>query len=1090
MKNNNNLIFGRKTTLIISFLLLTGAAYWLNTTNDTRLNQGAQTSKVSASSIVPQKAVRALQATAISQTETPKTGEKSSKTLVTLQQAERALSQTSDEVPPQYLNTHKAKKLEDRINSVGERLKFEFDMLKDPATGKVPRLAREQALEASAAVPSYEPLWAAESVPGMTITPKGPNNLGGRTRAIGIDVNNSNIMLAGSVSSGLFRTTDGGASWVRVTPSGEIHNVTAIAQDTRVGQTNTWYYGSGESSGNSASLSSGDFYLGFGIWKSTDNGVTWTKLAATAVGLETFNSSFDFVNRLVVDPTNGNVYAAAGNSIRRSTDGGATWGLVCGSFSNSAYSDVIVTPTGRFYGAIAGDGGTSEGIWTSSTGASGSWTKIAGTISSVVTPATWKTAGSYGRIVLAYAPSSTNIVYALYWNGTTHTSSAAAPEAKLFKYDQTTTTWTDLSANLPDEAGYSSGNDPFAVQGGYDLCVAVKPNDANTVFIGGTNVYRSTTGFTNTAGTTRIGGYASSAGYSVYLNHHSDIHTFVFAADNNNILYTGDDGGIQKGDITATPVVWTSLNNNYVTYQYYHVDIVPSTSSGDIVVGGAQDNGTTLSTTGTNYTSILSGDGVAVGFMSYTNSSTFNLIAGAQNGICYRLNGVFSGFDIRPTGSSSIFVTYFHLDPDNVNHLYYAGGNVLYRTSKATTINSTSITGDATTGWQQMSGTITGNIRCMTTARDDAFGGSDYTASNANRRLYIGTESGKVYRLNDPMFTAANTAPVDITPSGSSGLCSSVSVNPINVNEVMVTFSNYGVASVYHTTNANSATPTWTNVEGPVGSAVELASARSSVIIKSGSTTYYMVGTSTGLYETSTLSGATTAWTRVGSSEINLALVSHIRYRTADNKVVVGTHGNGMFLISIPGAVLPIELLSFEGKNTKEGNQLTWVTATERDVESYEIQRSYTGEKNSFETIGSVKPTNMTTRQTYNFLDGNVSTRTPQYYRLSVIERQGAKPVYTKIVSLVPSTIKSALKFVIAPNPVGNDVQILFEDEPLPNFTVDIVDLSGRVVRTQVFQNYRDKTVTLPMSNLATGTYIARLTSPTGNVSTLKFFKL
>jgi hypothetical protein len=43
------------------------------------------------------------------------------------------------------------------------------------------------------------------------------------------------------------------------------------------------------------------------------------------------------------------------------------------------------------------------------------------------------------------------------------------------------------------------GVDPIAVQGGYDMMVAVKPDDENAVFLGGTCLYRSTNGFGSTA---------------------------------------------------------------------------------------------------------------------------------------------------------------------------------------------------------------------------------------------------------------------------------------------------------------------------------------------------------------------------------------------------------------------------------------------------------------------------------------------------------------------------------------------------------------------------------------------------------------
>ncbi|MFN8345100.1 MAG: T9SS type A sorting domain-containing protein [Spirosomataceae bacterium] len=795
------------------------------------------------------------------------------------------------------------KEEKERAEFSEERARFDFDLLKDPALGTIPRSAPLLAAEAAQAKAAELPI---ALPPPVTVVPRGPNNLGGRTRAIGIDVRNANIMLAGSVSSGVFRSTNGGTSWTRVAPIGQIHNVTAITQDPRAGNQDTWYYGGGESIGNSTSL--GATYRGFGIWKSTDNGLTWAPLASTQTStvLEAFDNPFDYVHRIVVDPSNGYIYAASSDVISRSTDGGATWATVLGTFNNSAYTDIIVTPTGRLYAAFDGRDAQAAGVWTSSTGDSGSWTRIGGPGGTPSHP-NWNVLNGYGRTVLAYAPSNPDIVFALYWRGTTHTAGSPNVEAEFYKWDNSVSTWTDLTANLPDEPGYRAGNDPFAVQTGYDLVVAVKPDDVNTVFVGGTNVYRSTSGFTNTTATTRIGGYNSPASYALYPNHHPDIHALVFANGNNTTLYCGDDGGIQKADITQPSVTWTSLNNNYTTYQYYHADIEPTNGS-TVVMGGAQDNGTTANPGGTDFSSVLGGDGCQTGIISYTDASTFNVIAASQNGNLVRLTGPNNGFTIYPaTSGLGIFVTYFQLDQDNTNLLYYADNAAMFRTRNASNLTGTT-EGDPATGWQKMTALgITGDIRSMASSRNNAYGGAAYTASDANRKLYFGSSSGRVYRLNDPAFVAATTAAVNITPptASLSAIVSSIAVNPWDDNEIMVTYSNYGVVSVFHTLNANSATPTWTEVEGPANTPVQLGSARSCIITRIGTTTTYLVGTSTGLYATQALSGATTNWEPIGVNEINYAVCASMRLRVTDNRIALGTHGNGMFELQLPPAVAP-----------------------------------------------------------------------------------------------------------------------------------------------------------------------------------------
>ncbi len=761
---------------------------------------------------------------------------------------------------------------------VEERLRYELEMLKDPATGRVPERIREQEL-AQVARLEQRGLLSTRGA-GFSVTPRGPGNLGGRTRALVHDVRfgtTNSVILAGGVSSGVFRTTNGGSSWTKVSANDEIHNVTAIAQDPRSGFEDTWYYATGEFSGNSASL--GGFYYGNGLYKSIDNGLSWSFLGNSNTGnLEGFDNCADFCSNLLVDPTNGDVYAAVSGAIIRSQDGGTSWSSVLGPscFSNVGMTDLAVSATGVLYAAFSGTHGSSDdGVWRSTDGTS--WTRIAS--SALVNG--WATVGNYGRVVLALAPSDENILFALYDNDfSSNCAGTPGVEAALFRgnYDGANWTWTDLSANLPDEAGCLNGNDPFAIQGGYDLVVAVKPDNANTVFVGGTNLYRSTDGFTTTGNTTRIGGYASPANYAIYLNHHPDIHALKFPPNSNDLLYTGTDGGLHVADITVGTPAWTSLNNNYVTFQYYHIGIDPTLSS-QLAIGGAQDNGTTETLSGTTHSPVGSGDGVAVGI-----AADGTRYYGSQNGTIRR-----EGTNIRPSGATaSLFVTYFFLDPDNTEYLYYAAGGDLYRTTSASTVAPGS-------GWTLLTGVggaTTGNIYSLATSRGDG-----YSASDANRKLYVGTNGGQVLRLDDPAFAGAATAPVDITPGAASvGVVSSIAVNPNDDNEILVTYSNYNIPSVFHTTNANVATPTWTQVEG----GLSLPSFRSASILEENGVTYYLVGTSVGLYCTSTLNGGSTVWSRVGPNDIGYAVVSGLALRPGENVLLAGSHGNGMFFVSPP----------------------------------------------------------------------------------------------------------------------------------------------------------------------------------------------
>ncbi len=780
---------------------------------------------------------------------------------------------------------------EQRMQDVEDRVEHELAFQRNPSTGRIPLDEKEKELEAAIQAKLNRSLQRQQA---MTFTSRGPNNLGGRTRALAIDVsdNTSKTMLAGGVSSGLFRSTNGGTSWTRVSPKDEIHNVSALAQDPRPGFQNIWYYGTGEWSGNSASLASA--YRGRGVWKSTDSGLTWTQISQTNSASQTsnFDSPFDYVMNLKVSPTTGDLFIATTGKVYR-YDGTNMTTELQEPLNGSGWTDVAVTGNGNVYAAFEG-GLAQAGVWRSPTG-NGSWTRIANTGG----PAGW---GASGRIVLGNAPSNNNVIYALYNNGLRSSQSTNTwnIEADLWKYDAGSTTWTNYSSKLPDEpGGNSQGNDPFAIQGGYDLVVSVKPDNENYVVIGGVNAYKIEN-ITTSSTFTRIGGYANNGGYALYANggvqHHPDIHALVFDPNNANVLFSGTDGGVHRtANITSVTTTWQNLNNNYLTYQYYHVALDPQ-NGGNIVLGGAQDNGTTAG--GTDYgrpdnqsmESVFSGDGVAVGIARRNSGAQVEFFLGFQNGRTFRLSNT-GTTEITPTGSSSQFVTYFYLDPDNTETMYYAGRSTLYRNTDVA---------NATTGnWDNLSflGKIQ-DIRSMATTR------GTYSPTSY---LLIGGNSGGVFRLDDPKNNTLSSA-VNITPlfanklSGS--IVSSVSVHPTNSNIAIATYANYGTKSIFITTNARSSSPTWTEVERNLSA----HSIRSSAIAEVNGKTLYFVGTARGLY--SSFDPTTKDWALESPNEVGLAVVSELVYRPSDKRLLIGTHGNGMYETTVVDTTLSTETLA------------------------------------------------------------------------------------------------------------------------------------------------------------------------------------
>jgi hypothetical protein len=981
--------------------------------------------------------------------------------------------------------------LEERYNNPAARAAYEFDMIKNPQTGRIPEGTFEAEMAQARQIYAQQVASKVESV--NTYTFAGPNNLGGRTRSVVYDVRfngtSNQVIMAGGVSGGIFKSTDNGATWTRKSPTNQLYSVTSIAQDTRAGQENTWYYATGESIGNSASIDFPSYYLGHGIFKSTDNGETWTRLTASNPGsLEGFNRREDLVSKVMVDPATGNVYMCAMDGIYRSTDGGTTWGIVLNSGANSIVSnwmtDIVCNSTGtRFYAAFSGThpypghpsiAATTNvpGVWTSTTGAPGTWTKIAGD-GAATNPAGWDANLQYGRVVLAIPPSDENLLYALYDDG-----DGAAVETELYRWNQSGGAWTDLSANLP------AGSDPIRTQGGYNLIIAVKPDDANVIFLGGTNLYRSTDGFTSTANTQRIGGYGLAAGTSaIYPNSHPDIHAIAFQPGTPLTMICGNDGGIQRttnclaNATTTIAMPWTDISTGFRTYQFYYVALEPVNASSK-AWGGAQDNGTVRNSggSGVNFERMLPGDGVSVG-LSRNIGGTFWEWGGSQNGSIYRRPstfGVDQGFSVRPTGATDagLFVTLFHLDPDNTDTLYYASDSSLYRTTSASTVTSGA--------WTQMTGvhSIVDGTSPKTRITALATTRGAYNAATAS--LFIGTNEGRIYRLDNPAVAAPATAPVNITGAGmptgatstTNSYISSIAVNPRNDDTVIVTYSSYGVNSVFWTGNANSATPTWVNVEGNL----TLPSYRSSAIAVTNNGVEYFVGTSVGLYR-ATINGAspgTTTWSQEGATEIGNAVVSHLVLRPIDNRLLVGTHGYGMWATTLTGAGLPVNFTSFTGKVEDKRNVLQWKVENEVDNKGYEIERKYKNES-SFTKIGFVaaKSANAAVNE-YTFPDGLVDLGVDNVsYRLKQIDIDGDFQ-YSTTVTL---TRKVSAKFVeyITVRPSSLFIRMNGQSNQPLNFR--LFDNSGKLVQQRQLQQ---RTQEVSLVGLSRGVFIVELSSNDG----------
>ncbi len=759
--------------------------------------------------------------------------------------------------------------------------KWQFNRLKDPKTNSIPENIRAKELAFAKELPTakMQYLLKGNNISNATWVSEGPKNQGGRTKAVVADISNENILLAAAAEGGIWRSTDKGTSWLSVTDPSFIQNSTCLAQDTRIAKTNTWYYGTGEYASNLWPGRNGlGGLLGNGLFKSVDNGLTWNSIESTKSNspgntIDKFQIVWNIdINEL--NTSEDEIWVAGIGGVYGSKDGGETWPLSKNGSGDiiPLYTSVSVTANGRVYAALSS--GNNSGIYYSDDGLN--WETI--------TPTFWP--AEVKRIVIASANSNPNILYVL-----ANTPGVGAPATdegeefytSLWKYDVSGNQWANLSDNLPNCSGENAG---YSSQGGYDMCINVKPDDENFVIIGGTNIYRTTDGFsTKLDSDDWIGGYALSNDNSNYENHHADQHGFFFLASNPNVVYSSHDGGISKSNnITAQNVTWSSLNDGYITSQFWSVAINHVTANNQFIVGGLQDNGSMAdenSNVQSNWQTIGSGDGMVAAMPDDFPWVYYS----AQNGMIFRINAE-TGEEIGVTPADAngfSFKTPYILDANNTDMMFLGATDQVWYNSNLTEIPGTDDY-KTTVNWKVFDEVVdNNNVTALAT-----------TKAVANL-LYIGDDGGGVYKIVD----ASNMSSSFVNISGSEfaeSNVSSIATDPNNGENVLVAFSSYNVLSLFSTTDGGT---TWScvggNLENYPDGIGNSPSIRDVKILPVDGGYIYLAATSIGLYSTSTLDGENTIWSLEAPDQMGNIVVETIDVRPIDGRVVIGTFGKGVF---------------------------------------------------------------------------------------------------------------------------------------------------------------------------------------------------
>jgi hypothetical protein len=405
----------------------------------------------------------------------------------------------------------------------------------------------------------------------------GPDNIGGRTRAILIDQTNKNRIWAGGVSGGLFVTTNRANSWNRVDAfpgSPYISSMTQTANGTIFVATGF----AGEKGENGS-------WTGNGLWYSSDFGETWNVVPGT--------SSIAAVN-VVVSPDAGNT-VWFGNTTSGPDNGVKKWTIGEASFTpvqiaSGTCTVLEVSKNGQvFIAGMAGDHRTYV-----STDAGTTWEPRFGTVNNNLVP----TGGMRMEYAISPTLNSQNM-YSMY---------AVRTNLNLMSMHvshDNGATWNQFVGSNVSGGVTSPVLDIYRDQGYYNTVVSVAPNDPEKIFIGGIDIWqwKQTVSNPPSGGFEKLSQWFFSPNNPKYV--HADNHEMKWDVDNR--LYIGNDGGVNIS--TNFGSTFFPANRGYNVTQFYAIGM----DRNGRVIGGTQDNGTlyndfSLSTT-KEFREVMGGDG-------------------------------------------------------------------------------------------------------------------------------------------------------------------------------------------------------------------------------------------------------------------------------------------------------------------------------------------------------------------------------------------------------------------------------------------------------------------------------------------------
>lgn len=613
----------------------------------------------------------------------------------------------------------------------------------------------------------------------------------GRVNIVHVDPNNANTIYLGAPAGGIWKSTNNGSTWTPLTDELPQIGVSGIAVD--YSNSNVIYIATGDKD-------AGDSYS-VGVYKSTDGGLTWNPTGTMG------GSNPSRAGDIVIHPTNNQIlWCATNNGIYKTTNAGTSWTQVqTGNFSQGNIrlkpgdpSTVYAVTTNRFYRST--DSGTTFSMITTGL------------------PIT------SGRLLLDVTPANANYIYIL---------SATTGSAFQGIYRSTDGGTTFSARNTTTDVFESN-------QSWYDLALAVSSTNAEEIYTGCLNVWKSTTGGTSA---TKINSWSNPTGASYT---HADIHYLGF---HGNKLFAGTDGGIYVSENNGAN--FTDLTAGVQISQFYKIAV--SKQSAANMVGGLQDNGG-HAYSGGQWKNYYGADGMDTAINPLNQNQYYGFI---QNGSSMYMSNsagdAITGSVSSPGGASGNWVT--PLTANNSGELF-SGFAGLYKLVGSTWI-------------QQNVGSIgSGNLELI-----------HVDPSNDNI-MYVANGAG-LYKSTDRGVNFANiyNAPANIT---------SIEVHSTDSNIVYLTTSGTG-GQVLKSTNAAA---TFTNFSTGLP-----AIGKNCIVHQSRNTDNPLyVGTSLGVYYRD---DSMSSWQPFETNLPNVS-VEDLEINVEDAKLIAATYGRGVWQTDIP----------------------------------------------------------------------------------------------------------------------------------------------------------------------------------------------